>query len=93
MRRVPGVGRAAGALGRLAHGRVALVGLLAKLLAVLAFAIAAIPNALPWRGGVAILPNDLVWLVPSALMLVAAWRSHHSIVATRADAHRSRRRA
>lgn len=52
---------------------IAAVGLLGKVLGPLGFAVLLARGAWPWRAGVLILGNDLVWWLPFALYLRDAW--------------------
>ena len=72
-----GVGYAIAAQAPLRHWPIVLVGLVGKMLVPLGFLWAASGGQLPWSFGVAIVTNDLVWIVPFALILYATfitWR-------------------
>lgn len=71
---VYGVGYLAAAFDPLRHWPIVLVGLLGKLCGPLGFLEAALAGRLPWVAGLTILTNDLIWWVPFAGILVAAWR-------------------
>ncbi len=73
---VYGVGYACAARAPLRHWPIVLVGLLGKLLGPIGFVGAALRGELPWRAGWLIVTNDLVWWLPFALLLRAAWRHH-----------------
>ena len=89
-----GVGYALAALDPLAHWPITFVGLLGKVLGPVTFAIAAARGELPWPVGVTFVAAAMVWWVPFALILAAAWRAHHHLP-TAASAERlpSRKRA
>jgi hypothetical protein len=72
---VYGVGYAIAAFDPLRHWPIVLVGLLGKILGPIGFVMAATRGELPWRAGWTIVTNDLVWWVPFALVLHAAWRA------------------
>lgn len=57
------------------HWPIVLVGLLGKLFGPAGFLSAAVTGALPWKWGVTILTNDLIWWVPFTLILLSAWRA------------------
>ena len=71
---VYGVGYAIAAQAPLRHWPIVLVGLLGKVLGPIGFLDAALRGELPWRCGWLIVTNDLVWWLPFALLLRAAWR-------------------
>jgi hypothetical protein len=54
---------------------IVLVGLLGKLLGPFGFLLAACRGELPWRFGGLLLPNDIVWWAPFALILYAATKN------------------
>jgi hypothetical protein len=72
---VYGVGYLAAATNALKHWPIVLVGFLGKVLGPIGFVAAAGRGDLPWAWGVTILTNDLIWWVPFALMLRAAYRT------------------
>lgn len=69
-----GVGYAVAASRPLRHWPIVLVGLLGKILGPVGFVWAAVRGELPWGFGVTIITNDLVWWIPFALILRAAYR-------------------
>ena len=72
-----GVGYAIAAQAPLQHWPIVLVGLIGKILGPIGFLQAATSGQLPWSFGVTIITNDLIWVVPFALILRAAfiqWR-------------------
>ncbi|TWT48777.1 AhpC/TSA family protein [Botrimarina hoheduenensis] len=71
---VYGVGYAVAAFHPLRHWPIVLVGLLGKVLGPLGFAGALVEGRLPLAFGATILTNDLVWWVPFALILWAAFK-------------------
>jgi hypothetical protein len=75
---VYGVGYACAASAPLRHWPIVLVGLLGKVCGPIGFVQAAMAGELPWRCGWLILTNDLVWWLPFALILRAAWRNRHA---------------
>jgi hypothetical protein len=75
---VYGVGYAIAARDPLRHWPIVLVGLLGKVFGPLGFLIAALRHELPWAFGLTLLGNDLIWWVPFALILRAAWRAERS---------------
>ncbi|MBK8097419.1 MAG: alkyl hydroperoxide reductase [Planctomycetes bacterium] len=73
---VYGVGYAIAAFAALRHWPIVLVGLLGKVLGPIGFVDAAVRGELPWRCGWLIVTNDLIWWLPFALLLRAAWHHH-----------------
>jgi hypothetical protein len=72
-----GVGYAIAAHAPLRHWPIVLVGLIGKTLGPIGFLWAASGEQLPWSFGITIVTNDLIWIVPFALILRAAfieWR-------------------
>ena len=72
-----GVGYAIAARDPLRHWPIVLVGLIGKTFGLIGFLSAAAGGQLPWTFGITIVANDLIWLVPFALVLRAAfvnWR-------------------
>lgn len=59
----------------LRHWPVVLVGFLGKLFGPIGFLNSAWQGKLPWSAGWVNITNDLIWLVPFALILRAAWRA------------------
>ncbi|HMN95373.1 MAG TPA: alkyl hydroperoxide reductase [Phycisphaerales bacterium] len=72
---VYGVGYAIAAMNPLRHWPIVLVGLIGKVLGPIGFVDAALRGDLPWAMGVTIIFNDLLWWVPFAAILHAAWRA------------------
>jgi small multidrug resistance pump len=73
---VYGVGYWCAAPAPLRHWPIVLVGLLGKVFGPIGFVDAALRGELPWRAGWLIVGNDLIWWLPFALLLRAAWRFH-----------------
>lgn len=73
---VYGIGYWCAAPAPLRHWPIVLVGLLGKVFGPIGFVDAALRGELPWRAGWLIVGNDLIWWVPFALLLHAAWRFH-----------------
>lgn len=69
---VYGVGYLAAAAAPLRHWPIVLVGFLGKVFGPIGFVWAASQGELPWQAGWMIVFNDLVWLVPFAMILWAA---------------------
>lgn len=67
------------------HWPIVLVGLAGKVLGPLGFLWAASRGELPWAFGVTIVPNDLIWWAPFALILAGAWRHHRREAARREE--------
>lgn len=74
---VYGIGYAVAARDPLRHWPIVLVGFLGKVFGPIGFADALVRGVVPPAFGVNIIFNDLIWWVPFALILFAAWR-HHS---------------
>ena len=72
---VYGVAYALAARDPLRHWPIVLAGLLGKILGPMGFLYAASQGRLPWRASWTILTNDLIWWLPLAVMLGAAYRS------------------
>jgi len=70
-----GVGYAIAAHDPLRHWPIVLVGLVGKIFGLIGFLSAAASGQLPWTFGITIVANDLIWLVPFALVLRAAFVS------------------
>ena len=70
-----GVGYAIAARDSIRYWPIVLVGLLGKILGPIGFVHAALAGRLPWRVGWTIVSNDLIWWLPFALILRAAWRA------------------
>ncbi len=60
------------------HWPIVLVGLLGKVFGAVGFFSAAAAGGMPWSFGWTVLTNDLIWWVPFSVILLAAWRHHHS---------------
>jgi len=73
---VYGVGYAAASIDPYKHWPVVLAGFLGKVFGPIGFLNAALAGRLPWKFGAVNVCNDLVWLVPFALILRGAWRAH-----------------
>ena len=71
---VYGVAYALAARDPLRHWPVVLAGLLGKILGPIGFLFAALDGRLPWRAGWTIVTNDLIWWLPFAALLWAAWK-------------------
>ncbi len=69
---VYGIGYLIAAKSPLRHWPIVLVGFLGKVFGPIGFVWAASQGELPWQAGWMILLNDLVWLVPFAMILWAA---------------------
>ena len=72
---VYGIGYAIAACDPWRHWPLVLVGLLGKVFGPLGFVWAAAHGELPWRAGLMILANDLVWWLPFGVILWQAWRA------------------
>ena len=68
------VGYAVAALDPFRHWPIILVGFLGKVFGPIGFVIAATGCELPWRFGVTILTNDLIWWFPFGLILYRIYR-------------------
>ncbi|QEG21500.1 hypothetical protein MFFC18_13560 [Mariniblastus fucicola] len=75
---VYGVGYIIAAFDPVRHWPIVLVGLLGKLFGPIGMAWAVFRGTLPLEFGIANVTNDLVWLVPFAIVLVHARRSQLS---------------
>lgn len=71
---VYGVGYWIAARNPFRHWPIVLVGFLGKLLGPIGFIQAARQGTLPWRFGLVNLTNDLIWLVPFALILCRVYQ-------------------
>ncbi|HUK87960.1 MAG TPA: hypothetical protein VLT85_09870 [Terriglobales bacterium] len=71
---VYGVGYAIAATDPLRHWALVAVGFLGKLAGPLGLVYSAWQGTLPWRAGWLNVGNDLIWWLPFALILRAAWR-------------------
>ncbi|HEX9917794.1 MAG TPA: hypothetical protein VGA87_01440, partial [Pyrinomonadaceae bacterium] len=74
---VYGVGYAIAARDPFRHWPIVFVGLLGKLLGPVGFIHAATRGGWPWALGWLNVTNDLIWLLPFALILRAAYRDAH----------------
>jgi hypothetical protein len=72
---VYGIGYLAAATDPLRHWPITLVGLLGKVFGPIGFAGALLSGRFPLAFGWNIITNDLIWWVPFAGILIAAWRS------------------
>jgi hypothetical protein len=75
---VYGVGYAIAATDPLRHWPLVAVGFLGKLAGPLGFLCSAWQGSLPWRAGWLNVGNDLIWWLPFALLLRAAWRARRA---------------
>lgn len=73
---VYGVGYVIAAFAPARHWPIVLVGFLGKIFGPIGMAFAVSNGTLPLSFGLANVTNDLIWLVPFALVLVHAWRRH-----------------
>lgn len=73
---VYGVGYIIAAFAPARHWPIVLVGFLGKIFGPIGMAFAVSNGTLPLSFGLANVTNDLIWLVPFALVLVHAWRRH-----------------
>lgn len=74
---VYGVGYALAAMRPYRHWPIVLVGLMGKVFGPIGFAWAISQKAIAEKFGWLILTNDLIWLIPFALILHGAWRAQH----------------
>jgi hypothetical protein len=72
---VYGVGYIAAAFDPLRHWPIVLVGFLGKVFGPIGFVQAALEDVFPWSFGFNNITNDLVWLVPFALILRRAYQN------------------
>jgi len=70
---VYGLGYLIASLDPLRHWPIVLVGLLGKVFGPIGFGWAALQGDLPWAAGWLIVLNDLIWLIPFAMILWAAF--------------------
>lgn len=75
---VYGVGYLAASRAPLVHWPITLVGLLGKILGPIGFAGALLSGRFPPAFGWNIVTNDLIWWLPFAGILLAAWRAHRA---------------
>lgn len=85
---VYGVGYLAAASDPLRHWPITLVGLLGKILGPIGFAGALLSKRFPIAFGWNIVTNDLIWWIPFAMILAAAWKARPAAQAV-ADAIRT----
>ena len=71
---VYGIGYLIAATNPVRHWPIVLVGFLGKLLGPIGFLQGALAGTFPWRMGWINLTNDLIWLIPFALILRHAWQ-------------------
>lgn len=71
---VYGIGYWLAAADPFRHWPIVLVGLVGKILGPIGFLQAALAGSLPWKWGITILTNDLIWWVPFACILYQAFR-------------------
>jgi hypothetical protein len=76
---VYGIGYLIAAADPRVHWPIVLVGLLGKLLGPLGFLWGALTDELPWRFGLTLLSNDLLWWVPFTMILWDAARSRGAL--------------
>lgn len=74
---VYGVGYLAAARDPLRHWPIVLVGFMGKIFGPIGFVQTVLAGDIPWAFGIMIIFNDLIWWIPFAAMLVAAWKHHH----------------
>jgi len=86
---VYGIGYAIAAFDPMRHWPIVLVGLLGKVFGPIGFLMTAATGELPWRFGWSIFTNDLIWIVPFAIILWEAFRA----LAGRQSAQKSQIRA
>ncbi len=63
----------------LRHWPVLVAGLVGRLLGPIGFLYLAINGVFTWQAGFTIVTNDLIWIIPFALMLRAAWIQERKI--------------
>jgi hypothetical protein len=73
---VYGVGYAIAAFDPMRHWPIVLVGFLGKLFGPIGLLQAATQGRLPWRFGLLNVTNDLIWLVPFAVILLRVYRAN-----------------
>lgn len=73
---VYGVGYALASLDPYRHWPIVLVGFLGKLFGPIGFLQAALTGRFSWWFGLNNVTNDLIWLIPFALILKGAWTDH-----------------
>lgn len=75
---VYGIGYLIAAIDPLRHWPIVLVGLLGKVFGPIGFLMAALEGRLPWVAGWVNVTNDLIWWIPFAGILWAAWREFNA---------------
>jgi len=75
---VYGIGYAVAARDPLRHWPITLVGFLGKILGPIGFAVGFARGEVPGSLGWTIITNDLIWWVPFAGILLAAWRGRRN---------------
>ena len=70
----------------LRHWPIVLVGFLGKIFGPLGYVSGVLQGDVPPAFGVTLPTNDLIWWIPFALILHAAWRAHGSAVTSRGTA-------
>jgi hypothetical protein len=70
-----GIGYGIAAFDPMRHWPIVLVGFLGKLFGPIGLLHAALKGRLPWQFGLVNVTNDLIWLLPFALILLCAHRS------------------
>ena len=71
---VYGLGYLAASRDPLRHWPIVMVGLLGKIFGPIGFVQAAAAGSITWKFGYLIITNDLIWWIPFAIMLFAAWK-------------------
>lgn len=79
---VYGIGYLAASTAPTTHWPIVLVGFLGKVFGPIGFVWTASRGDIPWTFGWTILTNDLIWWVPFAGILIAAWRNRAAHTAT-----------
>lgn len=75
---VYGIGYGIAAFDPVRHWPIVLVGFLGKLFGPVGFLQAVLQGRLPWRFGWLNVTNDLIWLIPFALILLHAYQANFS---------------
>ena len=70
---VYGIGYLAASRAPLRHWPIVLVGMLGKILGPIGFLQTAVAGDIAWSFGIMIIFNDLIWWIPFAGLLIAAW--------------------
>lgn len=79
---VYGIGYLAASTAPTVHWPIVLVGFLGKIFGPIGFVWTASRGDIPWSFGWTILTNDLIWWLPFAGILLAAWRTRCNPAAT-----------